>query len=252
MIDTAKNLKYIGICATGYGRIDTKHASLKKITVCSVPGYATESVAEFVFAILLENLREIERAKHQVTKSIYSEAGFTGTQIKDKVFGVVGLGRIGLRVAEIANHGFKAKTFYWSRQKKTKLLGIEYKPLEKLIKESDIISLHLTINKDTEKIINKKLINLVKSGAVIINTAPMELVDLKALELRLQKGDISFILDHSDEMAAADTERLKKYKNCIIYPPIGFTTLEATALKKEIFVNNIENFVKGKTSNKVN
>ena len=252
VIDAARNLKYVGICATGYGRIDIKHAASKRVTVCNVPGYATESVAEFVFAMLLEHLREIERAKQQVTKNIYSEAGFTGTQIKDKVFGVVGLGRIGQRVAKIASQGFEAKTIYWSRQKKTKFGGIKYRPLERIIKESDIISLHLTINKETEKIINKKLINSIKPRAIIINTAPMELIDLRALESRLGKGDITFILDHSDEMTPEDIKRLKEFKNCIIYPPIGFTSLEATKLKKEIFVNNVENFIKRKIINKVN
>lgn len=252
IIDTASNLKYVGICATGYGRIDTKYATSKGITICNVPGYATESVAEFVFAMLLEYLREIERAKKQVAKSIYSEVTFTGTQIKDKVFGIIGLGRIGQRVAEIASQGFKAKTVYWSQNEKIKLTGIEYKSLEKVLKESDIISLHLSLNGETEKIINKKLVNLIKPGAIIINTAPMELIDLEALESRLKKGDITFILDHSDEMTSEDIRELKNFKNCIIYPPIGFTTKEATVLKQEIFVSNIESFLKGILVNKVN
>jgi len=252
MMNTARNFKYVGICATGYGRIDTQYASSKGITVCNVPAYATESVAEFVFAMLLEHLREIERAKKQVAKSIYSEADFTGTQIKDKLFGVIGLGRIGQRVAEIAQKGFEAKTIYWSRQKKNGMGGATYKPLEKVIKESDIISLHLSLNNQTEKIINKKLINSIKPGAIVVNTAPMELIDLEALESRLKKKDITFILDHSDEMTLEDIKRLKEFKNCVIYPPIGFTTLEATELKKEIFVSNVENFIKGKVINKVN
>lgn len=251
IINAASNLKYIGICATGYGRIDTKYATSKGITICNVPGYATESVAEFVFAMLLEYLREIERAKKQVAKSIYSEVTFTGTQIKDKVFGIIGLGRIGQRVAEIASQGFKAKTIYWTHQKKIELGGVTYKSLEKVIKESDIISLHLSLNSETEKIINKKLINFIKPGAIIINTAPMELIDLEALELRLKKGDITFILDHSDEMASEDIKKLKEFNNCIIYPPIGFTTKEATVLKQEFFVSNIESFLKGILVNKV-
>lgn len=251
MMDAARNLKYVGICATGYGRIDTKYATSKGITVYNVPGYATESVAEFVFAMLLEHLREIERAKQQAAKNIYSETTFSGTQIKDKVFGVIGLGRIGRRVAEIASQGFKAKTIYWSHQKKIESKGITYKSLEKVIKESDIISTHLSLKSETEKIINKKLINFIKPGAIIINTAPMELIDLEALESRLKKGDITFILDHSDEMTLEDIRNLKKFKNCIIYPPIGFTTKEAAVLKQEIFISNIENYLKGKFINRV-
>lgn len=242
IIDGAPNLKYIGICATGYGRIDIKYATSKQITVCNVPGYATESVAEFVFSVILENIREIERAKQQAIKGIYSETTFTGRQIKDKMFGVVGLGHIGERVAEIAQQGFGAKTIYWSR-KKRESTNILFRSLKELFKESDIISLHLSLNNETEKIINKKLINSIKPGAILINTAPMELVDLKALEARLKKNDITFILDHSDEMTSKDINSLKKYKNCVIYPPIGFTTVEATASKKEILIKNIENFL---------
>lgn len=263
MIDSAPDLKYVGICATGYGRIDTSYAASKGIVVTNIPGYATESVAEFVFSILLERIREIERAKKQAKDGVYSEETFTGTQIKDKIFGVVGLGRIGQRVAEIAQKGFGAKTTYWSRKRKEQIemSGIIFNSLEKVFKESDIISLHLSLNKGTEKIVNRKLINLLKSGAILINTAPMELIDLKALEQRLKKNDIIFILDHSDEMTEKDIKNLKKYRNCLIYPPIGFTTKEASALKKEILVSNIENYLfirdleklfKEKSYNKVN
>ena len=81
--------------------------------------------------------------------------------------------------------------------------------------------------------------------------APMELVDLSVLEKRLKKDDMTFIFDHPDEMDKKNVEKLAKYKNCIIYPPIGFVSNEAAALKKEIFVSNITNFLKGRPSNRV-
>ena len=80
----------------------------------------------------------------------------------------------------------------------------------------------------------------------------MELVNIGALEKRLQKGDITFILDHSDEMKEEDLQKLSKYKNCIIYPPIAYLSKEAQRTKQEIFVSNIENFLKGKATNQVN
>ena len=94
--------------------------------------------------------------------------------------------------------------------------------------------------------------SLIKKGALLVNPSPMELIGLKALVSRLKKKAISFILDHSDEMTKEQLRLLKPYKNCLIYPPIAYTTEEATALKKDIFVDNLENFLKGKPSNKVN
>lgn len=255
MIDRAPNLKYIGAFSTGYGRIDGAYAAKKGIVVCNIPGYSTEAVSEFAFAIILEHLRELERGKNQARKGDYSEATFFNVyEIKNKVFGIIGLGRIGSRIAEIAHDGFGADTRYWSRTRKKDLgkKGIKYQKVESLIKECDFLSLNLAYNKETEHFLNSKRIKLIKPGAVVINLAPMELVDIDALEKRLKTGNITFILDHSDELSPTDAERLSKYKNCIIYPPIAYTTKEATAAKQKIFVQNIENFLKGKPINKVN
>jgi len=255
IIDRAPNLKYIGALSTGYGRIDDAYAAKKGIVVCNIPGYSTEAVAEFAFAIILEHIRELERGKGQARKGDYSEATFFGvSEIRGKKFGVIGLGQIGGRIAEIAHDGFEADTRYWSRTRKKKYekKGIKYQKVEVLIKESDFLSLNLAYNKETEHFLNSERVKLIKPGAVVINLAPMELVDIKALEKRLKKGDITFILDHSDELSPANSRRLSKYKNCIIYPPIAYTTREATVAKQEIFFQNLENFLKGKPTNKVN
>jgi len=255
MIDQAPNLKYIGVLATGYGKIDVSYAAKKGIMVCNIPGYSTEGVAEFAFAVILEHIREIERGKKQAREGNYSESTFFGVyEIKDKIFGVIGLGRIGSRIAEIAHDGFGAKVRYWSRTRKKELekKGMKYQELNSLLKECDFLSLNLAYNKETESFLNSQRIKLIKPGAVVINLAPMELVDIKALEQRLKVGEITFILDHSDELSPTDAQRLSKYKNCILYPPIAYTTKEATATKQEIFVSNLENFLKGKSTNKVN
>jgi phosphoglycerate dehydrogenase-like enzyme len=99
---------------------------------------------------------------------------------------------------------------------------------------------------------NDTRIKRIKSGALLLNLAPNELVDFVALEKRLAKGDIVYIADHSDEMTPEQIKLLSKHKNCILYPPIGYTTKEATMGKQEIFVKNIENFLKGSPTNKVN
>lgn len=254
MIDDAPQLKYIGMFGTGYGRIDTEYASEKGITVTNIAGYSTEGVAELVFGAIIEHIRELERAKSQARKGDYSESTFKGYEIRNKKFGVIGLGRIGQRVAEIALKGFGAQVFYWSKNRKKDLenLGVRYQTIETLLKECDFVSIHFAYVPQTKGILNSKRIKMIKSKAVVVNLAPMELINIKALRERLKKEDITFILDHSDELAPYDAKSLSKYKNCIMYPPIGYVTKEATQAKLSLFVDNIENFLKGKPTNKVN
>lgn len=254
MIDIAPKLRYIGMLGTGYGRIDAEYAGKKGITVCNIAGYSTEAVAELVFGAILDNLREVERAKLQARKGDYSEATFEGSEIRGKRFGVIGLGRIGQRVAEIAKDGFGAQVSYWSQNRKKvfEKKGISYQNLDVLLKSSDIISLNLAFVPKTKEFLNSQRIKLITPGAIVVNLASMDLVDIDVLEARLKVGDITFILDHSDELEAANAKRLAKYKNCVIYPPIGYTTKEATEAKRGMFVDNLENFLKGKPTNKVN
>lgn len=252
-INRLPKLQYIGVLGTGYGKVDTNYAKTKKVTVTNVPGYSTESVAEFVFAAILENIRELERAKKQAREGNYSEDSFKATELKNKKFGIVGLGRIGTRVSELAL-AFGADVSYWSknRKKAQENKGIKYQDLQTLFKTSDIISIHLALNSQTEEIISEKLIGSIKKSAILVNTAPMELLDLKSLEKRLQAKDLIFILDHSDEMDAKDAKRISKYQTCIIYPPIGYISKEAREAKQKIFIDNIGNFLKGKPQNVVN
>ena len=253
-MDNAPNLKYIGMFGTGYGRIDTEYAASKGIIACNIAGYSNEAVAEFAFAIILEHIRALERGKKQAREGNYSESSFFNVyEIKSKKFGVIGLGKIGSRIAEIAL-GFGADVRYWSRARKEEYeaKGIKHQDIDSVLKESDFLSLNLTQNKETENFLNEERIQKIKLGAVVINLAPMELVDIDSLANRLGKNDIIFILDHSDEMTPEQLNRLKKYKNCIIYPPIAYTTKEATFEKQKMFVANLENFLKGSTTNKVN
>lgn len=254
MIDKATNLKYIGMLGTGYGRIDTSYATSKGITVCNIAGYSTEGVAELAFGLIIENIRELGRAKTQASNADYSEATFKGFEIKGKNFGVIGLGRIGGRIAEVALNGFGANVSYWSktRKKKQEDKGIKYEPIDALLKQCDFLSLNLAYTPQTEHFLNKKRIQQIKAGAIVINLAPMELVDINALEKRLKKGNMTFILDHSDELSDKQAKQLAKYKNCVMYPPVGYITREATQAKLSMFVDNLENYLKNKPTNKVN
>lgn len=251
-IHNAPKLQYIGVLATAYGKVDTQTAKEKEIIVSNIPGYSTESVAEFVIGALLECMRELGRGREQAKHGNYSESGFSATEIKGKHFGVLGLGRIGSRVAEIAQ-GFGANVNYWSKERKPEMekRGIKFQEISKLIESSDIISINLAQAKETENLLSEKEFQKMKSGTIIINTAPMEIVNIQALENRLKKGNIFFIADHSDEMGEEKNQLLSKYKNCILYPPIAYLSAEARIAKQEIFISNIENFLKGKPTNTV-
>ncbi len=252
-IDLAPDLKYIGALATAYGKIDIENAKKKNIPVCNLGGYSTESVAEFTIAAVLESIRGLSEAKARPLKGDYSEDGIRVREIKNKIFAVVGLGSIGGRVAEIAQ-GFGADVRYWSRNKKPEFekKDIKYQEFDSLLKEADFISINLAETAETTEVFDETRIQSLKSGAVMINTAPMEIVNLKALENRLSKDDMTFILDHSDQMKEEDVKALIKYKNCIVYPPIAYISDEAKRNRQETFVSNLKNFLAGKPSNKVN
>jgi lactate dehydrogenase-like 2-hydroxyacid dehydrogenase len=253
-IERAPNLKYIGALATGVGKIDTKYARSKNITVTNIPGYSTEAVAELTFAVLLEYLREICRAKTESKQTRTSEDNFHGAEIKGKDFGVVGLGRIGSRVAEIAGGGFGANIYYFSRSPKQMHASYRFERLDQLVKHCDFISINLELNDETAGIFNAEIINNIKPKSVVINTAPLELFDLNALDSRLAEGDITFIFDHTDpgDINDSDLQMLKQYENCITYPVLGYVTDEARTAKQEIFVNNLESFLLDKPVNIVN
>ncbi len=120
-----------------------------------------------------------------------------------------------------------------------------------LLVNSDIITLNLALNSDTEGIINADRIKKFKTNAIFINPSPMELIDFKALVARLKQNDMEFMLDHSDEMTAEQLKQLKELHSCKVYPAIAYLTREASQLKKRIYVDNLKNYLDGKPSNKV-
>lgn len=246
VIDAAPDLKYIGVLATAYGTIDFEYAASKNIPVCNLAGYSTEAVAEFTIAAILWQLRQIEEGLNRARKDNYSFDGMSARELKNSEFGVIGLGSIGNRVAELAG-GFGAKVSYWSRNKKD--VPFEYKELDSILKSSDYISVNIAEAPESTNLLNKDNLPLIKSGAVLISTVPPPVINTDALAERLAKNDITFIFDHPDEMSAEDRAKLIKHKNCIAFPPIAFITKEARKNKQEIFVGNIKAFLAGKPEN---
>lgn len=253
VIDGTPKLKYIGVCSTAFDAIDAKYARTKKVTVCNLGGYSTEAVAEFFFAALFERIRELERAKQQARKNDFSFAGFMGMELKNKILGVIGAGKIGSRVAEIGL-GIGMKVIYFSRKTKAEIekMGAKKKNLDEVLSTSDFISLNLILNKETEGIISKEKISLLKKNCIFINLAPPKLINQEIMLKKADKGEITFIFDHSDDIDLSLAKKFLKTKNCIVYPPVAFRTDEANTARWETLISNAEKFISDSSQNVVN
>lgn len=244
------NLKYIGVLATAYGTVDLATAAKRNIPVCNLGGYSTESVSEFTIAAILHEIRDIEEGLKRTRAGNYSLEGIRARELKNSNFGVIGLGNIGNRVAELAA-GFGAKVSYWSRTKKQ--TPFRYQELEELLSGCTYISVNVAEAKETIGLLNAKNLPLIKSDSVLISTVPPPIINTDALANRLSKNDITFIFDHPDEMPKEELAKLSKFNNCVVYPPIAFLSDEARIAKQEIFISNMTEFLEGKTpKNKVN
>lgn len=253
LVDAAPKLKYIGVCSTAFDAIDAPYARSKGISVCNLGGYSSEAVAEFFFAALFEQTRELERAKIQARSGDFSSANFMTLELKNKTLGVVGAGKIGSRVAEIGL-GIGMRVIYFSRNNKPDIekLGAKKESLDSVLTQSDFVSLNLALNKETEGVIDKEKIGILRKGCVFINLAPPKLLDQEAMMERTSKGEITFIFDHSDDIDSALAKRFLDTPNCVVYPPVAFRTKEANVARWETFTSNIENFVNGIPQNVVN
>lgn len=253
LLSTAPKLRYLCIYGTDHSKVDVAHAAGRGVTVCNTPGYSTGAVAEFVFGAILEHIRELGPTKSRVRAGRFTELGTPGTEIAGKEFGVVGLGRIGRRVAEIARHGFGANVHYWSRNRKPDMeqAGIGFADLATLLRSSNFISIHVTHTTATERLIDAGRIEQIKPGAVVVHLSPIELIDLDALEQRLKRGDVTIILDHTDELPPERRKALARFGNCVMYPAIACTTREARGAKLAILLKNMEDFLAGYPGNQV-
>jgi D-3-phosphoglycerate dehydrogenase len=252
IIDSAKKLKMISIWATTCHYADLKAAKERGIVVTHVPGYATEAVAEHVFALLLAAIRKLPLADKHVRRGDFDWRPFEGSELVGKTFGIIGTGAIGCRVAEIAK-AFKMQVLGYDKYpnlKRAEEVGIKYVDLYALLKESDSMTLHVTLTSETEKLIGKKEIEVMKKGAVIINTSQGKVIDEKALVDALKSGKISFAcLDVFEEEPPAKDNPLFKLDNVILSPHIGFNTVEAAKRCTDICVDNVMKFLEGKPQN---
>ena len=252
ILNSAEKLKMVSIWATTCHYADLEAARKRGIAVAHVPGYATESVAEHVFALLLAAARKSLLADMHVRGGEFDWRPFRGWELAGKTLGVIGTGAIGCRVAEIGK-AFKMKILAFDKYpnlKKAEEIGMKYVDLPTLLKESNITTLHVPLTQETEGLIGEKEIEVMKSGCVLINTSQGKVIDEKALIAALKSRKLSYAgLDVFEEEPPQKDNPLFKLDNAVLSPHIGFHTVEAAKKCTDICIDNVIKFLEGHPQN---
>ena len=249
-------LKYIGVLATGYNVVDIQAAHERGIVVTNVPAYSTESVAQMVFAHLLNATNRTDHYATQNRELRWTENqdfcywDFPHMELAEKTFGIVGLGNIGQRVAEIAlAFGMKVKAVT-SKPAVALPTGIGKADLEELLATSDVVSLHCPLTNRTRHMINPQTLQLMKPSAILINTGRGPLVDDQAVATALAEGRLSaFCADVLTEEPPKADNPLLKQSNAFITPHIAWATNEARTRLLQVVISNVKAFLDGKPQN---
>ncbi|HEY9702511.1 MAG TPA: NAD(P)-dependent oxidoreductase, partial [Allocoleopsis sp.] len=183
LIDSMPKLKLICTMSTGFDHIDVQYANSKNILVCNVPYYGDNTVAEHAFALILNLSRKIHESVHRTRKGDFSFDGLVGFDLKGKTLGVVGTGRISACIVKMAR-GFDMNVLGYDVIENPELIknyGLKYVDINTLLKNSDVVSLHVPLNDKTKHIINSKNIGYMKPTSILINTARGGLIETDAL-----------------------------------------------------------------------
>ena len=258
----APRLEVVSFLGTGAANfVDLAEAERLGITVCITPGYGDNAVAEHALALLLavarrvphldRGLRQPERRVEQGAEWGRSQPGF---ELRGKTLGLVGLGGVGARMAELAR-GLGMEVTAWTRNpspERARRHGVTFLPLEELLETSDVISLHLLLTPETDGLLGPEELDRMKPDAVLVNTARAELVDQAALIERLRDGRIAAAgLDvFWNEPLPAD-HPLLELDNVVLTPHVAFNTPEAIAAMMDIAIDNLARYFEGSPINVV-
>lgn len=254
-IENLPDLKYIGVLATGFNVVDTETAGQKGIIVTNVPAYSTMSVAQHVFAMILEFYNGVGSLSEGVRNGKWSSSvdfSYWDKPLKELAgltIGIVGFGRIGKAVSSIAQ-ALGMKVIVNTR---TAVTGFENHSVEELLKLSDIVTLHCPLTTETRGIINSKRISLMKSSALLINTARGLLIVEEDLANALNEEKIAgAALDVLSVEPPPGDNPLLSVKNCIITPHVAWASYAARKRLMDIAVDNVRSYLEGKPVNVVN
>ena len=238
-LDACPNLKMLSIAFTGLDHIDLEECERRGIVVKNAAGYSTEAVAELAIALMIDLYRKVLE-NDTITRQCNRKGIMPGREIGGKTIGIIGMGNIGQRVAKIAN-AFGCKVLAWNRTQK-QVDGVTFVDKETLLKESDIVTLHIALNADTRDFITAKDFALMKPSTILINTARGPVVNETALAEALKQGQIAAAATdvYGTEPPLKPENPLLGAPNLIMLPHIGFATEEAFLLRLGIVVRNIE------------
>lgn len=267
------NVEMIATTSTGYDHIN--QSVIDSTTICNVPGYGQNTVAEHTFALLLAVARKLLTAEQKAQRGNVIHSQLTGIDLKDKTIGVVGTGNIGSHVIKIA-HGFGMNIIAYDTHTNTKLAkqyGFKYASFNQLLKQSDVITFHAPLLASTKHMLNMSNIENIKPGAIVINTARGGLIETKALWTALKKKILSGAgLDVFEEECLFSKKqqnlhkkyprlcskrllglqhKIMKLPNVVITPHNAFNTKAALKRILDITVENIKAFLKNKPINRI-
>ncbi|NOU62171.1 NAD(P)-dependent oxidoreductase [Marinifilum caeruleilacunae] len=250
-IDACPNLSMISVAFTGVDHIDMKACDERNILVSNAAGFSTESVAELAIGMILSVYRKIVGGD-AMTRFGGDRGGFLGTELNGKTLGIIGAGDIGLRVAEIAKV-FNCKVLAYSRSEKS-VEGVTFVDKEILLKESDIVSLHVPLTDETKGLMGKEEFKLMKAEAILINTARGPVVDSEALCWALDEAEIAgAAVDVYEKEPPLDKDHiLFTAPNLIMLPHIAYATNESFDKRIDIVMENIKLWLQGKPRNIMN
>ena len=260
----AAGVKFIAVRAVGYDNVDINKASDLGIKVANVPEYSPYAIAEHAVALMLALNRKIILADKQVHHHNFSVGNLVGFDLHQKTVGIIGTGRIGNVIARIL-HGFGCRLLGYDIQENKELAekyNLQYVDLKTLFRSSDIITLHTPLKTATKYLINKEMLDIMKPGVMLINTARGAVINTEHVIEALENGKIGylgldvyekekgiFFYDHSKQKIKDDVlKKLMSYPNVIITPHQAFATKEALSNIADTTFYNIDNWAQNKKS----
>ena len=250
------NLKYIGLCATGYNNIDLKTCNELGITVCNVPAYSTAAVAQQVFSFILHFASKTSKYNKFVKQGgwikseTFSDFVYPIQELAGKTIGIIGYGSIGRKVAKIAQ-AFDMKVIVNTRTARQDS-SVKFVSIKELFSAADVITAHCPLNETTNGLICKETLEYCKPSCVIINTSRGAVVNEQDLADALNSGRISgAALDVLCHEPMDENNPLLTAKNCIITPHISWAALETRQRLVKIAAENLEAYIEGKPINVV-
>lgn len=256
-MEALPNLKYIGVLATGYNVVDVDEARKRGIVVTNIPAYSTDSVAQMVFAHILNIVSRVDMYASQNRNGRWSNCNdfcYYDSPIMElagKRMGIVGLGHTGMATARIAD-AFGMKVVAFTSKTEQLPYGIEPLPLDEIFATCDIVSLHCPLNERTRGMVDARRLGLMKKGAILINTGRGPLVCEKDVADALSSGRLgAFGADVLSSEPPASDNPLLTAPNCFITPHIAWATVEARTRLMDICAGNVKAYIDGAPVNRV-